>query len=253
MIPSDLNMNRTARTVAPGIPGEQYVGSDVPAARVDAFFDAGSRHVSQLWDLLSRRLGEIPQPGRVLDFGCGVGRFTLALARRGREAVGADTSADILRLARGHAERRDVTNATFLHADHALTGIEGQFDLVHSYTVFQHIRPAEGLGLLDRLVERITPGGLAALHFTHSRHSQALRIGGGIPRIAPGGASTQPRVWPMFHYRVDDVLAVFDRRGCDVLTKDPTDHAGHLGSMLIARRRGKPRPVDAGVYLPSES
>ncbi|MFW5690620.1 MAG: class I SAM-dependent methyltransferase [Planctomycetota bacterium] len=254
MIPSDLNMMRfPGRSLSPGIPGEQYVGSDVPAARVDAFFDAGARHVSQLWDLLVRRLGEAPQPGRVLDFGCGVGRFTLALARRCREAIGVDTSADILRLARAHAEQRKVTNATFLHADHDLAGIEGAFDVVHSYTVFQHIRPAEGLLLLDRLVERLTPGGLASIHFTHSRHSQALRIGGGIPRIAPGGSSTQPRVWPMFHYPVDDVLAVFDRRGCDVLTKDPTDHAGHLGSMLIARRRGTPRPVDAGVYLSSES
>jgi SAM-dependent methyltransferase len=252
MIPSQLNTQGAGETVLPGIPGEQYVGSDLPAARVDAFFDAGSRHISRLWSLLERRVGEPPAPRRVLDYGCGLGRFTLAFARRCAEAVGVDTSPDILRLARAHAEDRGAENVTFLRSDSELTGVEGRFDLVHSYTVFQHIRPAEGLLLLDRLITRLAPGGLAALHFTHSRHSQAIRAGG---RIAPAGSATQPRVWPMFHYRVDDVLSVFHRRGCDVLTKDPTDHAGHLGSMLIARRRREgemPRATDAGVYVPAE-
>jgi SAM-dependent methyltransferase len=255
MIPSDVTTQRAREAHLPGIPGEQYVGSDVPASRVGAFFDAGSRHVSQLWSLLERRLGETPAPRRALDFGCGVGRFALALARRCPRVVGADTSPEVLRLARAHAEDRGVENVTFLRSDSELAGVEGCFDLVHSYTVFQHIRPAEGLVLLDRLIRRLTPGGLAALHFTHSRHSQALRPGN-LGRLAPADTVAQPKVWPMFHYRVDDVLAVFHRCGCDVLTKDPTDHAGHLGSMLIARRHRRDEETQpaarTGVYLPTE-
>ncbi len=48
---------------------------------------------------------------RVLDVGCGPGRHSLALARRGFDVVGVDHSAEFVRLA------RDAAVADGLHGD----------------------------------------------------------------------------------------------------------------------------------------
>lgn len=49
-----------------------------------------------------------PGAGGLLDAGCGTGHQAVALARRGYAVTGADASAEMLDLARGHAEREDA-------------------------------------------------------------------------------------------------------------------------------------------------
>ncbi len=50
---------------------------------------------------------------RVLDAGCGPGRHSLALARRGIEVVGVDLSPDFVELARAAAATEHLTNVRF--------------------------------------------------------------------------------------------------------------------------------------------
>ena len=58
------------------------------------------------------------QPGdRVLDLFCGLGNFTLPLARRAREVVGVEGEAGLVRRARGNAELNGLGNAQFFAAD----------------------------------------------------------------------------------------------------------------------------------------
>lgn len=54
---------------------------------------------------------------RVLDLFCGLGNFTLALARHGREAVGVDGNVQLIEWARHNARRNDIANAHFFAAD----------------------------------------------------------------------------------------------------------------------------------------
>jgi 23S rRNA (uracil1939-C5)-methyltransferase len=54
---------------------------------------------------------------RVLDLFCGLGNFTLPLARRAREVVGVEGSEELVRLARANAEANGIDNATFHTAD----------------------------------------------------------------------------------------------------------------------------------------
>src|SRR5690606_40592653 len=58
------------------------------------------------------------QPGdRVLDLFCGLGNFTLPLARRAREVVGVEGGAGLVRRARGNAALTGLGNAQFFAAD----------------------------------------------------------------------------------------------------------------------------------------
>ena len=64
---------------------------------------------------------------RVLDVGCGPGRHSLALARRGIEVVGVDRSPVFLQLARDAAAAESLS-VTFLELDVRDLAFEGEFD-----------------------------------------------------------------------------------------------------------------------------
>jgi SAM-dependent methyltransferase len=82
-----------------------------PAYLRNAFTMGTEQEVDFLVDALGL------EPGmRVLDVGCGPGRHSLALARRGYEVVGVDHSAEFVRLA-GEAATADGLTATFEELD----------------------------------------------------------------------------------------------------------------------------------------
>ena len=59
-----------------------------------------------------------PQPGdRVLDLFCGLGNFTLPLARRVREVVGVEGDSGLVQRARENAAHNGLPNAQFHAAD----------------------------------------------------------------------------------------------------------------------------------------
>jgi trans-aconitate methyltransferase len=119
------------------------------------FFATGDADVEQIL-ATAAELGRPLRRERVLDFGCGVGRLTRALARRFDEAVGVDVSERMLE----HARRlnADTPNVTFTNAEHPPAG---RFDLVVANLVLQHL-PSRPLArvYISRLIEAARPDGL---------------------------------------------------------------------------------------------
>ena len=70
------------------------------------------------------RLLELDGTHRVLDLFCGLGNFTLPLARHAGEVVGVEGDAGLVERARGNAIRNGIGNATFHLADLAASHIE---------------------------------------------------------------------------------------------------------------------------------
>jgi 2-polyprenyl-3-methyl-5-hydroxy-6-metoxy-1,4-benzoquinol methylase len=105
-------------------------------------------------------------PGtRVLDVGCGVGRWSLMLATRGAVVTGMDLSPTMISEAQRRAESHGMANrCRFLVQDLAQLDAGDEFDLMIGVTVLQHILDPESLrAAIRRMTEHLAPGGRMVL------------------------------------------------------------------------------------------
>ncbi|MET0133695.1 MAG: class I SAM-dependent methyltransferase [Kibdelosporangium sp.] len=150
---------------------------------VDQFLELGRRDVAIARDWLAR-LGLPARWPRVLDFGCGAGRLSQALAEYADEVVGVDVSEPMLETA-AKLDRTDG-KCRFVHNDVPnLSRFEDDgFDLVYSELVLQHL-PREAIeGYLAEFMRVLEPGGVAVLQCT-TRPLWTLK--GVLWRFAPFG------------------------------------------------------------------
>src|SRR4051794_23236052 len=143
-------------------------------ARLCAYFDAraelldrlyeprsGLRGVFEGWVYgpLRRRLAlTLDELGdlsgrRVLDVGCGPGRYAVAAAERGADVVGVDISTTMLTLARRHARDRAVGGlCRFVQADFGEYEPDGDFDVALMMGVLEYLAdPGPSLARLHGL------------------------------------------------------------------------------------------------------
>lgn len=117
------------------------------------FFATGEHEIDSL-------MREINVPlHRCLDFGCGIGRLTKALAKYFTEAHGVDISETMIEKA-----RILTPEATFWHNDQPNLSLfpSGHFDLVYSYIVLQHIPDKEDIrAYIREFVRLLTANGMA--------------------------------------------------------------------------------------------
>lgn len=105
-------------------------------------------------------------PGmRVLDVGCGVGRWSRLLAARGANVIGMDLSPTMIAQAQQRAIQDGVAErCTFLVQDLAQLDAGERFDLILGVTVLQHILdPAALRTAVQRIADHLAPGGRVVL------------------------------------------------------------------------------------------
>lgn len=135
--------------------GTEHGGWDL-----DEFMASGRADVERLLATMDR-LGRPRERRSALDFGCGVGRHTRALAEHFERCIGVDVSEGMVERARKmHA---GVPGLEFVvNRDPDLRRFaDGEFDLVQSQLVLMHL-PARRqiMGYLDELARVLRPGGL---------------------------------------------------------------------------------------------
>jgi 23S rRNA (uracil1939-C5)-methyltransferase len=100
---------------------------------------------------------ELTSAARVLDLYCGLGNFTLALARRAASAVGVEGEPQLVRRARGNAARNGLANAEFHQADLAAAPAAGEPWLRGPYTHVLLDPPRTGARTMLATVARLAP------------------------------------------------------------------------------------------------
>ncbi len=217
------------------------------------FFESGRYHVNYVLDAASRLLGRTIEPQRALDFGCGVGRVALPLAERVPQVVGIDVSPDMLDEMDRNAQAQSLRNVQGALSDATLSAVSGTFDFVHSCITFQHIPPARGLRLFQRLVELLDAGGVGAIQITCAKSYHADTYGQPPrPEVPPSAvvdlraraveqaASRDPEM-QMNAYNLSELAFILQAAGVTSFKADFTDHGGELGVFLFFEKPTSPR------------
>ena len=139
---------------------ERFLPQNI-AANLEAFYAAGAWDAQVLDATLARIGRRADQFRHCVDYGCGVGRVTLQLARRFAQVTGLDISAPHLHLATETFRRagfEHVTLAQVMPED--LMPLES-CDFWYSRIVLQHCPPPVAMNILRRAFRALSTGGVA--------------------------------------------------------------------------------------------
>jgi len=111
---------------------------------------------------------------RALDFGCGPGRLTQALASHFEQVDGVDISPSMIALAERLNQRPDRCHYHLNDRDDLRHFEDQTFDLVYSSITLQHVGPANARSYLKEFIRVLVPGGVLVFQLP-GRHTGRLR------------------------------------------------------------------------------
>lgn len=145
------------------VTGNEFKPENI-SQNLEAFYDLGREDVAYIIAALKRNRIWKGDSVNALDFGCGVGRLSLNLTPHVAHVTGIDISEAHLVHARQRAKQTNARNVTFKSID-TIDSIDAlpQFDLIISLIVLQHNPPPLMVVLLNKLLSRLTAGGVAVI------------------------------------------------------------------------------------------
>ncbi len=199
---------------------------------------AGKRALKMLLSIEIRTLDpKFPQPGKVLDLGCGSGQFLAGYRERGWEVWGVEPSKKAAQYGR-EQYGLNIVGGTLLEARLPA----GHFDYIRSNHSFEHVpNPNEVMRELRRLIK---PDGL--LHI-------------GVPNIDSLNGRLFGKYWwylgaPVhtFGYSVETLTRMAAKHGFErVRTQYNGDFSGVVGSLQIFLNRANGKPSSQGRLINS--
>jgi ubiquinone/menaquinone biosynthesis C-methylase UbiE len=221
---------------------EQFKPENLSAENLAAFFDSGDEHLTRLMDTI-REFRPQFKPATAVDFGCGVGRVTVPLAKISSQVLAVDISEPMLEEAKKNCSERGVDNVRFMTTAEFLHLPDGSVNFVHSFIVLQHIPPATGYQLLEKLISILKEEGIGAIHLTFGDNRSPMRRGlSWIKFNIPGaaqvsnllrGRSMNYPAMQMYAYNLNRIFSMLHNHGCHKVVPQFTKHGEHLGVFLI--------------------
>lgn len=198
---------------------------------VTEFFATGDDEIDQVMEYIDS-LGFRPPWTKALDFGCGVGRTTQALARHFQEVWGVDIAPAMIELAKGFNEHGRRCHYV-LNEGPSLAGFRDEsFRFVYSNIALQHIPPKYSRLYIKEFIRVLAPGGLAVFQAAARKRTRSslgllLRQPTRVARrlVTRWRNRALPKM-EMHGLEVEEVLALIDRSGGKVVDVIPDEAAG---------------------------
>ena len=201
---------------------------------VDEFFATGQQEV----DAFIAHCGEIGltlPTGTALDFGCGVGRLSRALARHFQKVIGIDIAASMIEQARqynpGESFQFLVNTAPNLQILP-----DASVDFVFSRIVLQHIPPPVVKEYLTEFYRVLRPGGIMAIHIPSTPENFAPGFKARLRNII-GRKAYNRLAWAVSHR----TLAAIDMHY--IPEPEVISHLRGVGAKIIAVEKILPNPI----------
>jgi cyclopropane fatty-acyl-phospholipid synthase-like methyltransferase len=220
---------------------ERNLSQNLTPDAIDEFYASGRADIDHVVGVLRGMNGGRFAPAVGLDFGCGVGRLSFAMAEQCKRVIAVDVAEGMLDVGREQARRRGHRNVDF-RTDLPETPV----DWINSLIVFQHIPPHRGHAILADLVGLLAPGGFVSIQLTFFRdHRHSAEINRDIADYRFNGETVEvlstnsppPGEMTMYDYDLNQVARVFFLAGITPLTLDHTDHGGCHGAWFFGVKR----------------
>lgn len=205
------------------------------------FFRTGDAEIARVMKTLAR-LGVTPRVGVALDYGCGVGRLSAALAQRFERVLGVDIAEAMLVQARAaHVERPNI--AFERNSGDSLVGVaDASIDFVYSNIVLQHAPRKHQRALIGEFCRVLGTGGV--LVFQVPAHANRRSLAGWLHALAGNRLLNLARrlrygrhgVMEMHTMAKDDVLRLLGSGGMRVVEVEASNASGRtfVGYRYIA-------------------
>lgn len=224
---------------------DKYSADKLNANHRNDFFLSGRDHIDAVIGEIERRFGRIPR-GSALDFGCGVGRLVIPLARAFDSVVGVDVSPSMIDEAKRNCESAELGNVEFVLSQDDFAAHEGGYDFVNTYIVLMHIPTNRGMKILGRLIDAVNDGGAAAIQLLFARETNLL---------VKAVAKIRRNFWPlhyainilsgkewnyplmqMNHYNMNRVLALLHKKGIRTLAVELSKRSTHQSATIMFKK-----------------
>jgi SAM-dependent methyltransferase len=204
---------------------------------VDEFFATGVKDVNDVMARVDQHAIQLIR-GRALDFGCGVGRLSQALAAHFDEVVGVDIAASMVDAARrlDHSGGRCtfVVNVT----DDLSQFAAASFDFVYTHITLQHMAPRYSMRYIREFTRLLRPGGVVVFQVPVPNGRVRIRdlvkqtfpgLGWAAHRLRHGGEPLI-QMYAVQESRVDRILAEGDVR---IFAKADDPNTGHRWHSVV--------------------
>lgn len=198
-------------------------GKDNRRWDIEEFLRTGREEIDAVLSDVAR-VGGTDLRGTALDFGCGAGRLTQALAQRLGEAIGVDVSAGMIETAQ--TLNREGPRCRFvLNVAGDLSVLPTScIDLAYSRRVLQHMAPGLAEGYIREFFRVVRPGGFVVFQIP-SRPARSPK--GIVIRLLPSRVATLlRRGMDMNGVAPARVRALVHEAGGDLLAELADDAAG---------------------------
>lgn len=211
------------------ITGDEYRADAMDTDAEAKFYQSGKRDVDHFLDLCADN-GLAPA-GKVVDFGCGVGRLGEHLSASFSQYEGVDISRPHLDIASKRFDQIDRTNTKTTLLPDFIARNDG-FDCFFTLIVLQHNPPPTMLMLLTNLLSRLRPGGVGYFQLPCLLFGYEFKLSNYLDLIADGG-SMEMHALPQAI-----VLEAINESGCRLVDFTPDALIGGIGlsyTFLVAK------------------